>query len=185
MPFRDAVTKRGRRLLTARGDGGFSRAVDWLISSENPAGQIYGLLAIGALLAAESGLHETHLDTLLSGFVAELGYWLLHSYATVLGERLRGAVRLDLRTLGATLAHDRALLRGAAIPLVAIVVAWIAGADQELGVRIALWTTVACIFAFELLAGMRSGAAPHEVALEAGIGLLLGLSLLALRLILH
>jgi hypothetical protein len=185
MPFRDAITKQGALLRTARARTVFWHGVDWLISSENPSGTIYGLLAIGALLAAESGRHETHVDTLLSGFIAALGYWLLHSYATVLGERLRGATRLDLRTLASTLSHDRALLRGAAIPLLAIVVAWIAGADQELGVRVALWTTIACIFLFELLAGLRSGAAAHEVALEASIGLLLGLSLLALRLVLH
>ncbi|HEX5225538.1 MAG TPA: hypothetical protein VFW29_10460 [Solirubrobacteraceae bacterium] len=185
MGRRDAITRPGRTPRTARSRTAFWRAVDWLVASENPAGTIYGLLAIGALLAAESGRHETHLDTLLSAGVAACGYWLLHSYATVLGERLRGAVRLDLRTLATTLSHDRALLRGAAVPLVVIVITWLAGADQELGVRVALWTTVACIFVFELTAGLRSGAAPHEVALEAGIGLLLGLALLALRLLLH
>jgi len=185
MPFRDAITKRGRVPRTPGGRTAFWYTVDWLVSSENPSGTIYGLLSIGTLLAAEAGRHETYLDTLLSGFVAALGYWLLHSYATVLGERLRGAVRLDLRTLATTLSHDRALLRGAAIPLLVIVITWIAGGDQETGVRIALYATVACIFLFELLAGLRSGAAPHEVALEAGIGLLLGLALLGLRLLLH
>jgi hypothetical protein len=161
------------------------RTVDWIVSTDNPSGAIYGLLAIGVVLAAESGRHETHLDTLLSAAVAACGYWLLHSYATVLGERLRGTGRLDVQTLVTTLSYDRALLRGAAVPMVAIVIAWIAGASQETAVRAALWTAVGCMFAFEVIAGMRSGAGSRELVLDASIGLLLGLSVLTLKLLLH
>jgi len=161
------------------------RAIDWLVSTENPSGTIYGLLAIGVLLAAESGRHETHLDTVLSALVAACGYWLLHSYATILGERLRGAMRLDLRALSTALAHDRAILRGAAVPMVVIVVSWLAGESQETAVRAALWTAVGCMFAFEVIAGLRSGASFQELVLDASIGILLGLVVLALRLLLH
>ena len=63
------------------------RAIDWIEPVENPAGVIYGVLAIGALLAAESGRHESYADTLGSVLIALCLYWLAHAYADVLGHR--------------------------------------------------------------------------------------------------
>ena len=50
-----------------------------------------GVIVIGALLAAESGLHETYLDTFASGGIAAALYWLAHAYSDVLGRRLPAA----------------------------------------------------------------------------------------------
>jgi hypothetical protein len=162
-----------------------SRLLDWLVSAENPAAVVYGLLAIGALLAVESGRHETYLDTLLSAVLAACGYWLLHAYAGVLGERLRGGTHLSAGGIARALARDVALLRGAAVPLGVIVVAWIGGAAQGDAVTAALWSSVACLFGFELLAGARAGASAPELLVEGCVGLLLALAVLGLRVLLH
>jgi hypothetical protein len=47
------------------------------VSGENPAGVVYGVIAIGALMAAESGRHETYPDTVGSAIIAACLYWLL------------------------------------------------------------------------------------------------------------
>jgi uncharacterized membrane protein YvlD (DUF360 family) len=155
-----------------------------VVPRENPAATIYGLLALAALLAAESGRHESYLDTILSAIVAALLYWLLHSYATVLGDRLAQRERLSARGLAQSLFHDWALLRGAAIPLSALLAAWAAGASQKTGVLIALWTAVVCLVLFELAAGMRARSTPRELAIVAGVGLTMGLGVLLLRILL-
>ncbi|HYM66637.1 MAG TPA: hypothetical protein VEW68_05050, partial [Patescibacteria group bacterium] len=84
---------------------------------ENPSGVIYGMIVIGALLAAESGRHETYLDTVGSALIAAGLYWLAHAYASVLGRRLAAHERLTAGALRRALAHDWALIRGAAIPV--------------------------------------------------------------------
>jgi hypothetical protein len=155
-----------------------------MIPSESPAAAIYGLLAIAALLAAESGRHESYLDTVLSAVVAALLYWLLHSYAMLLGDRLAARERLSARALARSLFHDWALLRGAAIPLTALLLAWAAGATQKTGVLIALWTAVVCLVLFEVIAGVRSRSTPRELAIEASVGLTMGLGVLLLRILL-
>ncbi len=38
---------------------------------------------------------------------------------------------------------------------------------------------------FELLAGLRANAAPRELALELGVGVAMGVAILALKIILH
>jgi hypothetical protein len=153
--------------------------------SDNPARAIYGLLAVGALLAAESGSHETYAKTIGSAIVGACLYWLLHSYATALGLRLGAGERLTPRSLMRALAYERPLLRGAAVPVGALLVAWVAGAPEESAVTIALWSAIVSLFVFELVAGLRARASPSELALDAFVGLALGVAVLGLRIILH
>jgi hypothetical protein len=156
-----------------------------LVPAENPAGTVYGTLAIGALLAAESGLHESYLDTFLSALVAACGYWLLHAYTHVLGERLAGSERLTASVLWRALAHDRTMLYGAAVPLSVILLCWITGAGRETAVTAALWSAIATMIAFELLAGLRARSSAAELSLEVGVGVALGAAVLAVRVLLH
>lgn len=161
------------------------RAANWIVPEENPSGAIYGLLAIGSLLAAEGGRRLTYPDTVLSAALAACVYWLLHAYSSVLGRRLAGAGRLTAKTLRRELAHDRALLGGAAIPITALLLGWAAGLRLGSSVLIALWSAVAGLVVLELLAGIRSRASPRELALETSVGLTLGLAILGLRVLLH
>jgi hypothetical protein len=95
------------------------------------------------------------------------------------GERL-SAVAL-LRALG----HDWAVIQGAAIPLLALVLAAIAGAGQQTAVSIALWSAAGTLVALELLAGMRSKASPRELSLDLAVGVTMGLAILVLKVLLH
>jgi hypothetical protein len=146
---------------------------------------VYGVIVIGALLAAESGRHESYLDTVVSALLATALYWLAHAYASVLGERLSGGGRLTARGLWRGLAHDWALVRGATVPLLALLLAWATGASQEGAVNAALWTSVISLTLFELLAGLRSRAAAAELAFETAVGATMGLGILVLRILLH
>lgn len=165
--------------------GALARALEWIVPRENPGGVVYGLIAIGALLAAESGRHETYPDTLLSAVIAACLYWLAHSYSRLLGRRLARGERLDVRRLLTALADDQALLRGAAVPLLVLAAAWATGAAQRTAVLLALWSAVGSLVAFEVLAGIRARASRRELALEAAVGAGMGLAVLSLKIVLH
>jgi hypothetical protein len=157
----------------------------WLLPGTNPAGAIYGMIAIGALLAAESGLRETYLETLASALIALALYWLAHAYADMLGQRLEKRAQLTATGLGRTLLHDWAIMRGGAVPLFVLLACWAAGASQESAVTIDLWVTAGNLLAYELLAGLRARSRPTELLLEGCVGAAMGLGILALRVILH
>jgi len=165
--------------------GPLQRVVEWFVPLENPTGAIYGMVTIGALMAAESGRHESFFDTIASAVVASFLYWLAFAYASLLGRRVHTGERLTPRVLAGALAQDWALVRGAAIPVVVLAVAWAAGASQASAVTWALWSTVAGLIVFELLAATRTPGSIGEVALEVGVGLTLGVAILALKVILH
>jgi hypothetical protein len=160
------------------------RVADWIVPVENPSGAVYGVIVIGALLAAESGRHETYLDTESSAVIAACIYWLAHAYATVLGRRLGGRERLTPRAMARALGHDWTLVRGAAIPLLVLLVAWVTGASQSTGVTAALWSVVASLLAMELIAGIRARGTRGELALEIGVGAVLGVGILAMKILL-
>lgn len=161
------------------------RLASWIVPERNPAGAVYGLITIGALLAAESGLRETYPQTVGSATIAVLLYWFAHSYADVLGLRLSEQRRLGWRELWHTFVQDWAIARGATTPLLVLLVAWAAGTSQATAVTAAVWTVVVSLVAFEVAAGVRSRAKPVELALEVIVGGSMGLAILALRALLH
>lgn len=166
------------------------RAIDKIGPGSNPEGVVYGIITIGALLAAESGQHDGYPDTVGSAAIALGLYWLAHAYSSLLGRRLATRERLSAMRLLRALLHDWAIVRGAAIPLLALLLAWAVGATQASAVSAALWTSVVSLVAFELLAGIRSRAGGSsidlgELALEGAVGVAMGLSILALKVLLH
>lgn len=157
----------------------------WLLPVRNPANAVYGTVTAGALLAAEGGLRETYLETVGSLTLAIVLYWFAHSYADVLGLRLSKRGALTWGELWHTFVQDWAIVRGAAAPVLAVVVAWAAGAQQTVAVTAGVWAAVASLIAFELAAGLRSKAKAPEMALQVTAGATLGIGILALRALLH
>jgi hypothetical protein len=161
------------------------RAAGWIVPQHNPAGAVYGLITIGALLAAESGLRDTYPETVGSAALAVVLYWFAHSYSDVLGLRLAEQQRFSRDELWTTFARDWSIATGSSLPLLALIVAWVTGASQSTAVTAAVWTVVVSLIAFELIAGIRSRAKAPELLLEALVGTTMGLAILALRALLH
>jgi hypothetical protein len=152
-----------------------------LVPTGNAAGVVYGVITVGALMAAESGHHESYVDAIASAVFATLLYWLAHAYADLLGRRLETGEHLTVPTLARALAHDWAIVRGAAIPVLALVISWLLGASRESGVTAALRTAVVAVVLFELLAGIRARSTPPELLLKAAVGVTMGIGLLAVK----
>ncbi|HEX4465804.1 MAG TPA: hypothetical protein VH025_01335 [Solirubrobacteraceae bacterium] len=161
------------------------RLADRILGSDNPSGVVYGVIVIGALLAAESSLHETYTETFASAALAAAVYWLAHSYSSVLGRRLAGEERLTPAALLRALAHDGAVVRGAAIPLLALLLCRLVGAEQRTAVDVAVWSAAASLVLFELLAALRSRLAPTEAAFEVAVGIAMAMAILGLKILLH
>lgn len=116
---------------------------------ENPGDAIYGAIAVGALLAAETPRRETYAKTVAAVVITLLLYWLAHSYADLTGERLRSGARLTARGLLAT------MLRELPILLATLLICWIAGTGLSAAVLAAVWTSAGIVLAIELAAGLR------------------------------
>jgi hypothetical protein len=168
------------------GVGNLASAVSrWLQPDDNPSGVVYGTIAVGAVLAAESTRRETFADTIAATLLILGLYWIAHTYATVIGDRLTERKPLSAGGLWRAFLHEGAIVKGAAIPIVVLVALWIAGASLATEVSVALWTSAAALATFEVFAALRSQATRAQQLAQVVLGALLGAGILLVRVVLH
>lgn len=151
----------------------------------NAGSAIYGIIAVGALLAAESARRETFAKNIVAVVITLLLYWLAHSYADLAAERLRTGAQLTVGRLVRTMLDELPLLAGATIPLATLLICWAAGTRLSVAVIAALWTSAAIVVLIELTAGVRGHLAAKQFIAQALIGALLGSLVIFLKVVLH
>lgn len=167
--------------------GRLRRVADRMLDAvaENVEGAVYGTVMIGVLFAVEDSAHETYAETVEAALIILLLYVLTHVYAHFLGIRLRAREPISTKLLWRSCLHELPILQGAIVPVLALLIAWILGAKSTEGTTAALWTTVVMIVILEVAAGWRAKLGPLELLLQAGTGTILGLMIVALKLVLH
>lgn len=151
----------------------------------NPGGLVYGTILIATLLAAEPPRRETYARTVGAVVVAMIVYWLAVSYAEFTGERVRHEEGFTLANFARSAVHELTVVYGAVGPLLAVLVCWAVGAELPTAITAAVWTSVAIIIAIEVGIGIRAELTGKQLVVQTGMGVLLGLLVVALRVLLH
>ncbi len=151
----------------------------------NPAGLIYGTISVAALLAAESARQETYPRTVGAVAITITLYWLAHSYATFTGERLEHHEQFTYKGLLLSATQELTVLLGASVPFGVLIVCWILGASLTGAVAGAVWTSAGIVIAAEVIIGVRAELTGRELLRQSVVGALLGLLVIALRILLH
>jgi hypothetical protein len=151
----------------------------------SPAGLVYGTIAIGALLTAESAQSETYAKSVVAVVVTLLLYWLAYSYAEFTGQRLEKGEPFEFGELATAAVKELSVLIGASIPLFVLLIFWAAGARLATAVSAAIWTSAAMIVIIEFVVGLRASLTGRQLVMQTGFGAFLGLLVLTLRIVLH
>lgn len=151
----------------------------------NPAGLIYGTITVAALLAAESARQETYAKTVAAVGVTLVLYWLAHSYSQFTGQRIEESEQFTYAGLLRTAGDELTVLLGAAIPFAVLLVCWAAGAALTGAVTAAIWTSAAIVVAAEIVIGVRAELEGRDLIRQTAFGAMLGLLVIALRVLLH
>ncbi len=159
--------------------------MDLLVPDENPGRHVDGIILTGALLAVESARHETVAQAAGAVAIVIVLLWLSHSYGETVAERLQMGRPLSARHVWHTAVHELALLRGAFVPLVVLLLADLVGRDVQAAVIAALVSAVVLLFVIELAAALRARLSRRELAAQVCVGGLLGAGVLGLHLIWH
>jgi hypothetical protein len=151
----------------------------------DPGGLLYGTIAVGVLLAGETAQRETYAETVGAVAIALVLYWLAHSYVDFTSERFQQTAPLRINQFLRTLASELAILTGAAIPLLTVVISWLFAASLTSAVSAAIWTAAGVIVIIEVVAGVRAGQSGRELAVQTLVGAILGLLVIVLKIVLH
>lgn len=165
------------------------RLLRWIEPEDNPRNTVYGTIGVGLVIAAEDPTTETYPSLIAATVVAIITYWIAHSYAYWVAERLRRGTThqpsWSVRGLFGAAAHEWPLAEGAAAPIAALLIAWAAGLPMTAADTAALSTAAACLVLFEIAGGLRRGVAAAPLVANACLGLLLGSSLFVVKDLLH
>jgi hypothetical protein len=151
----------------------------------NPAALVYGTIAVAALLAAESAQRETYGGTVGAVLVTLFLYWFAYSYAEFTGQRLQHSERFTFAGIARMMRHELPVLIGAIVPLAVLLIWWAAGAHLVAAVTAAVWTSAGTIVAIEVMVGLRLRLRGRELVAQTALGAMLGLLVVALRVLLH
>ena len=152
---------------------------------DNPAGLVYGTIAVATLLAAESARRETFADTAGAVALTILIYWLARSYAGFAGERITSKRAFSLGGLAEVARQEAAVLSGGAVPLAIVLLFWVTGGSVDSAIKVAVWAAAIVVVLVEFGTGVQAGLRGRELAGQTVIGALLGLLVIALRILLH
>lgn len=155
------------------------------VAAQNAGGAVYGTVTIGVMLAAEDARRAGYPETIGAAVIVLTLYWLMSFYTYSLGLRLRTRGKLDVTLFRQSAAHELAIIEGAFIPVLALLVAWVLGASVTAGVTAAVWATAVSIVTLEVAAGRRAQLPPRDLWLQAGAGAVMGLAIIALKIVLH
>ena len=152
-----------------------------LSPERNLSGAIYGTITAGALLAVESSYRQTLAQAASALATTLVLYWLAHTYASLLEQRLRTAKRWSPSDLVTGLLHEWPIVQGAFIPMIVLVAVAVAGASVRHAEYAALASSAVLLLVLEVLAGQRAKLGRAEAAADVAVGIVLALGLIAVK----
>lgn len=149
------------------------------------AGLLYGTISVAALLAAESARTETYPKTVGAVGVMMILYWIAHSYSEFAAERMQEHEPFTYMGMIANATRELTVLIGAAIPFSVLLVCWVVGASLTVAVAAASWASAGIVIATEVVIGLRAKLTGRELVVQTVVGAVLGLMIVAVRVLLH
>lgn len=160
------------------------RLLWWVDPEDHPQGVVYGIVVVGSVIAAESVHASGPWQDIFGSAVVLVIYWLAHSYAQILGTRFASSSSMTLSEMGAIVRHEGAILRGAALPILGMIVAALLGARalrvDEVGIAI----DIVALMAFAILGGLRAGLSTWALIGQSAVALVFGFLIALLRTVL-
>jgi hypothetical protein len=153
------------------------------IIAANPRGAIYGTIVASAVIAATAAGGKSP-GLILGATVATLlVFWLAHVYAEFLDHGLRHGSS-DLKVLAAIMGQELSMLAAPALSILLLLGA-VGLLDEELAVRLALWSGVVQLFGWGIDVGRRRGGAWPAALLAGLVNGAFGLVIVVLEVLLH
>ncbi len=157
------------------------RLLWWIDPEDHPQGVVYGIVVVGSVVAAESAHVSGPWQDIGAAVIVLVIYWLAHSYAEILGTRFATSSSLTMKEMRGIVRHEGAILRGAALPIVAMMIAALLGAGTLRVDEVGIAVDVAALMAFAILGGLRAQLAPLALVGQSAVALVFGLMIALLR----
>jgi len=157
----------------------------WLGPETNPAGTVYGTITIGGVLAAEGSRGLTLPRTIIAALLILVLYWFVHAWSDDTGNRIEQGRPFSVGEFGTELGRNWTIVRGSTVPLIAVVIAALAGAPDQRAIWAGTLVAAASLVAIELVTALRMRLGAAQILLQTAVGAGFGIALIAMRYVLH
>ena len=163
----------------AAGDG--RRAVPPMkVSGRHRAAGIYGAIITAAIIAANGGELST-IALVIAVVVTLLVYWVAEEYAEVLGEQVEGGRLPTWARIRGMLAGTWPMVTASYAPLLALVLAHLAGASDLTGANIGLAVAIVLLAIHGWSASRAARLRGRQLVLSTSIAAALGIVMILLK----
>jgi hypothetical protein len=162
-----AAGDEGQRQPTAREHG------------RRRAAGIYGSIITAAIIAASSGLPTTAIAAAV--LVTLVVYWLAEGYAELLGEQTAGGKLPNRARIRDTLGGTWPMVSACYLPLVALLIARVAGASPLTAANTGLAVAIVMLTVHGWLAGRSAQLSGWKLAVATSVAALLGITMILLK----
>ena len=164
--------------------GGLVAIASSLVGLEtNPAAVVFGVITVGAVLAAEGVRNEPYVRSVGAAVAVLVLFWLVHAWSTDTGSRLETRRSFDARAFAQVLREESPIMRGALPPIAAVIMAGFAGMVDRRAVFVGTLVSAATLVVIEFTAATRNCLAPRQVAIQTASGGAFGCALIILHFI--
>ena len=138
-------------------------------------------MTVGAVIAAESAKATDTPREIAATVTVVILYWLAHSYAVLLGQRLDTGRHISWSVVWHALVKEWAIVRGASVPVLAMLTTWALGYSINAVEWAGLITVTVLLVLFEIAAGLRSKLSTLGVFVQSLVGVGLGVGIMLVR----
>jgi len=163
----------------AAGDGAGIRPVAQNQGRRRAAG-IYGAIITAAILDTAGG-HVSTAALVVSVVVTLLVYWVAEEYAEVLGEQAGGGRLPSRASIQGALVSTWPMVTASYLPLLAVVLAAVAGASKLVAANLGLVVAVVLLTVHGWLAGRAAQLRGWKLLVAASVAAVLGLVMILLK----
>ena len=153
--------------------------------ARNPASAVYGTVLAGSLIAVQGESDVSVLRLVVVVLLTQSVYWLAHSYAELVGDRITTGARPRLVDVRRLLGEQWPLVSASFVPLAVVGLAWASGSSRNNAVLAGLWASVLVLALWAYLAGRRAGLRTGELLLYVLLSAAFGLAVVLLKVFVH
>ena len=166
-------------MVNIAADGGLPVPLAKMSRRRRAAG-IYGAIITAAILDTAGGRLPT--DALVAAVVGTLFvYWLAEEYAELLGEQVEGGVVPTWAHIRDELTATWPMVSAAFLPLLALLLARVAGASELAAANVGLVTVVVLLMVHAWAAGRAAQLRGRRLLFATSIAAVLGLAMILLK----
>ncbi|HEY8081076.1 MAG TPA: hypothetical protein VIE15_03220 [Acidimicrobiales bacterium] len=148
---------------------------------ENASSVIYGIITVGAVLAAEGNRNEPYWRSVGAAILILLLYWVVHAWSVDSGDRLEKRRAFEGPAFLAELRAEFSIMRGAVAPIAAVILAGVAGATDQRAVFIGTIVSAMMLVLFEFSVAVLGRLGARQVVIQTAAGGAFGMALIVLR----